>query len=67
MNDFKPYVGRRVRLFTDFATIVGILERAGRDALTLEHAAVVAGDGVERPVDGEIVVPALQVQWMQVP
>jgi hypothetical protein len=67
VNDYKPLVGRRVLVFTEFLTFEGTLQRAGRDSLILEHASAVADDGGRKPIDGEALIPAHQVQWVQVP
>lgn len=67
MPDYRTYVGRRVLVFTEFLTFDGTLQRAGKDSLVLDHAAVVADDGGRRQVDGAALIPAVQVQWVQVP
>jgi hypothetical protein len=67
MNDYKPLIGRRVLVFTDFLTFDGTLVRVGRDPLGLEQAHAVANDGGRQPIDGDTLVPAARVLWVQVP
>lgn len=64
--DLKPFVGRRVLVFTDL-TFDGTLDRVGRDSIQLANASVVADDGSQRPVDGTVVIPMMKVDWVQVP
>lgn len=67
MNDYKALIGRRVIVYTAFLSFDGTLSRVGRETLTLEPTEVVADDGSARPVDGQTVLPAASVLWMQVP
>lgn len=67
VNDYKPLIGRRVLVYTEFLTFDGTLTRVGRESLAIEPADVVADDGSRRPVDGQAFVPAARVLWVQVP
>lgn len=67
MNDYKPLIGRRVLVFTDFATFDATLVKVGRDTLVLEQASAVGDGGGRTPIDGEAIVPGGRVLWVQVP
>lgn len=67
MNDYRPFVGRRVLVFTDFMTFEGTLERVGKDSLSLENASAVGEDGGRRPITGTTIIGRFSVQWVQVP
>jgi hypothetical protein len=67
VNDYRPFIGRQVLVFTEFMTFEGTLERIGKDSLTLTHTAAVAEDGGRKPIDGDTIVPRFSIQWVQVP
>lgn len=64
----KTYVARRVIVNTAAAVIDGTLARITRlGDLVLVEASAVAEDGGRTPIDGEVIVPAGRVLWVQVP
>lgn len=67
MNDYRPFIGRRVIVFAEFLTFEGTLDRVGKDSLILANAAAVAEDGGRKPIDGDTIVPRFSIQWVQVP
>lgn len=66
MSDYKPAIGRRVRVYTGDLVIDGTLTSAGRDCLTVTDAHGEHDADDPRPIDGQAIIPHLSVQWVQV-
>lgn len=64
MKHLRRYIGRRVVVQLDAVVWSGRLVHAGRDEIELVDAS--AGIHAPQPADGRIVVPELQVQYVQV-
>ena len=64
MKHFRKYVGRRVVVQLDSVVWAGTLVHAGRDEIELTGAT--AGIATPLAADGRIVIPELQVQFVQV-
>lgn len=67
MSDYRRYVGREVVVQLDGMAIHGTLVRDGRDLIELENAGSLSPSGDRKPIDGVVLVPAMRVDWIQVP
>ncbi|MGX4711656.1 hypothetical protein [Rhodococcus ruber] len=65
MKFLRRHIGRRVVVQLDDVVWAGTLAEAGPDHITL----IKASAGITQPTaaDGLIVIPALQIQFVQVP
>lgn len=66
MADFRRHVGRRVIVQLDAYSLDGTLTLESSTALTLEAAEVLVPGSEPKPIDGEVVVPLMGVEWVQV-
>lgn len=66
-DDYRRYVGRQVVLQLEDDSLIGTLERAGRELLELANAATLAPGHDPRPIDGDVLVPRSRIHWVQVP
>lgn len=51
---------------SDGVSIRGVLIRAYKDCIVLQHAAYLSSSGEETRVDGEVILPRTNLSWLQV-
>ena len=65
MRELKVLTGREVVLVTPATAIAGTLESATRHTVTLVKAQAVDGP-TPVPIDGAVLVPVIQISYVQV-
>lgn len=64
MKYLKRHIARTVLVTTTGDTFKGTLAAADGDSVVITHASILGAQG--GPLDGEVVVPAAAVTWVQV-
>jgi hypothetical protein len=66
MKHLKRYLNRKIVVQLDAVVWTGTLVHAGRDEIELANATAGVHSN-QVPADGRIVIPELQIQYVQVP